>query len=104
MTGIPVLFDFYHHELHNSGETILEAFPLFIKTWGQKDGLPMVDYSERAGNSIRHQGKHAETLDIEQFKKFLQLTLSFDYDVMLEVKDKEQSALKAIEIASAYRN
>ncbi len=31
-TGIPVLFDAYHHELNNSGETIREAFELFTTT------------------------------------------------------------------------
>ncbi len=57
----------------------------------------MVDYSSQ--QSGKKKGKQPETLDPEHFKDLLNLTSSFDYDLMVEVKDKEQSALKAIEIA-----
>lgn len=97
ITGIPVLFDLFHHEINNSGETIREAFELFMKTWRKKDGLPMVDYSSQQGGKRR--GKHVETLDLDQFRSFLEFTRPFDYDLMLEIKDKEQSALQAREIA-----
>lgn len=97
MTGIPVLFDLFHHKINNSGETTPEAFELFTKTWKKADGLPMVDYSSQ--QSGKTQGKHAETLDLNNFKNFLEVTRPFDYDLMLEIKDKEQSALKAVEIA-----
>ncbi len=96
--GIPVLFDRLHHEVNNSGETILEAFELFQNTWEKKDGLPMVDYSSQ--RSGKRQGEHAETLDLDNFKDFLEGTRPFDYDLMLEIKDKEQSALRAVELAS----
>jgi len=96
-TGIPVLFDLFHHEINNSGEAIPEALGLCMKTWKKNDGLPMVDYSSQ--QSGRRQGKHAETLDLDQFRNFLELTKPFDYDLMLEIKDKEQSALQATGIA-----
>ncbi len=89
----------FHHEINNSGETITEAFELFTKTWKQNDGLPMVDYSSQ--QSGKRQGKHAETLDLGQFRNFLESTKPYDYDLMLEIKDKEQSALKAMGIASS---
>jgi len=96
-TGIPVLFDVFHHEINSSGETTKEAFKAFTKTWKKKDGLPMVDYSShRIGESSR---KHAESIRPEHFKQFLQETNPFDIDVMLEIKDKEKSALKAVQIA-----
>ena len=97
-TGIPVLFDFLHHKINNSGETINEAFNVFTKTWEDKDDIPMVDYSsQHIGNS---RGKHAESIDLKNFKKFLNATKPFDFDVMLEIKDKEKSALKAVRAAS----
>ena len=95
--GIPVLFDVLHHEVNNCGETIGQAFQLFIKTWGEKDGIPMVDYSSQKGGKRR--GKHAESIDLQHFKKFLEQTKPVDFDIMLEIKDKEKSALRAIEIA-----
>lgn len=93
-TNIPVLFDVLHHELKNSGESLEDAFALFTKTWKEGDGLPMVDYSyrtSRGGNT-----RHGESINIEHFKRFLEQTEPLDFDVMLEIKDKEKSALKVL--------
>lgn len=95
-TGIPVLFDVYHHEHNNSGETVREAFDLFTKTWIKKDGIPMVDYSSQQPGERK--GKHAESIDLDHFKQFIKETEDFDFDIMLEIKDKERSALKALEV------
>lgn len=96
-TRIPVLFDIFHHEVNNYGESLQEAFDLFTKTWGNADGLPMVDYSsQKTGFRI---GNHVETIDLEHFRKFLNESRPYNFDVMLEIKDKEKSALRAIEIA-----
>ncbi len=96
-TGVPVLFDVFHHGVNSSGETMQEAFRLFTRTWKETDGLPMVDYSsQRAGHKM---GKHVETINLEHFGEFLGKSKPYDFDVMLEIKDKETSALKAIEIA-----
>jgi len=97
-TGIPVLFDIFHHEVNNSGETMRKAFELFTKTWKEDDGLPMVDYSSQRENSSK--GKHAESINLEHFRNFLEETNPFDFDIMLEIKDKEKSALKATRVAS----
>ncbi len=97
-TGIPVLFDVFHHEINSSQETIHDAFELFTKTWREEDGLPMVDYSsQKAGHRI---GRHVEMINLEHFGEFLDKLKSYDFDIMLEIKDKEMSALKAVEFAS----
>jgi len=96
-TRVPVLFDVLHHGVNSSGETIQEAFRLFTRTWKERDGLPMVDYSsQKAGHKM---GKHVETINLEHFVGFLDKSKPYDFDIMLEIKDKEMSALKAIEIA-----
>ena len=95
-TGVPVLFDNFHHEINSSGETVQEAFGRFIKTWKEKDGLPMVDYSSQKRGCKK--GKHDEKINIKHFKEFLEKSKPYDFDIMLEIKDKERSALKAIEI------
>jgi UV DNA damage endonuclease len=98
-TGLPVLFDVFHHALYNSGESIAEAFEIFVRTWKMnRDGNPMVDYSSRRhGGSPR---QHAESIDLDDFKLLLKETESYDFDIMLEIKDKEKSALKAVEAVS----
>lgn len=98
-TAIPVVFDLFHHELNSSGESVQEAFSLFTKTWDDEDGLPIVDYSFQEEGERR--GKHAGTLDPERFQLLLAQTQPFDFDIMLELKDKERSALRAIELASS---
>ena len=41
---------------------------------------------------------HAETIDLKLFKRFLEETRHHDCDIMLEIKDKEKSALKAVKL------
>ena len=76
-----------------------ESFKLTAKTWHEKkDGIPMVDYSSQKVNGSPKQ--HTETIDIEDFDLFLKQTKPFDFDVMLEIKDKEKSAIKAVGFAN----
>jgi UV DNA damage endonuclease len=96
-TGVPVLFDYFHHQLNSSGETLSKAFTFTSKTWTADDGIPMVDYSSGRGDGSR---KHAESIDREDFIRFLSTSGNIDFDVMLEIKDKEASALKAVAAAS----
>ena len=99
LTQIPIIFDVFHHKLNNSAAmSTQESFQLFTKTWNEKrDGIPMVDYSSQKTNGSPRQ--HSETIDIEDFAFFLEQTDPFDFDVMLEIKDKEKSALKAVSFA-----
>ena len=98
-TDIPVLFDTFHHSVNNSGETVAKALYQCSKTWQTSDGVPMVDYSSQAPGERK--GNHAESLDPEHFSTFLSNTRDSDLDVMLEIKDKEASALTAITLAKS---
>jgi len=95
-TGIPVLFDAFHHSVLNEGESVEQAFELFTGTWEREAGFPMVDYSSQEPGQSR--GKHAETIDPDDFTSFIERTSGYEYDVMLEIKDKEISARKAWEV------
>jgi UV DNA damage endonuclease len=96
---IPVVFDVFHHKLNNSAsQTLKESFGYVVKSWNQeKDRNPMVDYSSQEPNGMPRQ--HSETINLEDFGLFLKKTEPFDFDAMLEIKDKERSATKAIEYA-----
>ena len=94
--GIPILFDVFHHSILNNGEMTKNAVEICTRLWGKKDGLLMLDYSsKKVGRRI---SSHAESIDISNFKLFLEITKPYDFDIMLEIKDKEKSALKAIKI------
>jgi UV DNA damage endonuclease len=95
-TGIPVLFDALHHKLNHRPESSNGFFDSINQSWNpRKDGVPMVDYSSQKPDG--RVGQHAETIDLADFGDFLKSTQSYDFDVMLEIKDKEISALKALE-------
>ncbi|MGA2160591.1 MAG: UV DNA damage repair endonuclease UvsE [Methanoregula sp.] len=98
-TGIPVLFDVFHHAVNNNGEPVREILDPVAKTWANNDGLPMVDYSSQ--QTGKRPGAHAEHIDPVDFKRFLKETAAHDLDIMLEIKDKEKSAMAAL---SAARN
>jgi UV DNA damage endonuclease len=96
-TGIPVLFDVFHHSCNNNGEGVRLLLPRIVETWSTSDGIPMVDYSSQ--NPAKRTGGHAEHIDINDFQKFLALSEPHDLDIMLEIKDKEASALAAVSLA-----
>ena len=100
--NIPIIFDAFHHQCLNNGETLRQGLQLSASTWQESDGIPMVDYSSQQRG--QRPGSHAKTLNITMFKKFLRDTKGLDFDLMLEIKDKETSAMKALKIMREYQN
>jgi len=95
-TGVPIIFDTLHHQVLNNGELMGDALKTAAQTWGEKDGLPMVDYSSQKPDAKK--GNHALSIDLDDFSHFLSLKGELDFDIMLEIKDKEASALKAAQL------
>ena len=95
-TGIPVLFDNFHHECLNHGEPMAEALQLAASTWQPHDGVMMMDYSSQAPG--QRKGKHTQSIEPELFREFLGHLNGLDVDIMLEIKDKEASALQAVRL------
>ena len=96
-TNIPILFDVFHHICFNSNLSVNDALQRASSTWNHnKDGIMMIDYSNQESN--QRKGKHSKTLDIKQFEKFILSVSNCDFDIILELKDKEKSAQKAIKV------
>ncbi|WP_201983487.1 UV DNA damage repair endonuclease UvsE [Hymenobacter rubidus] len=97
LTGVPILFDNFHHECLNHGEPMAEALRLAAGTWHPiADGVPMMDYSSQALGERK--GKHTDDLVDDSFREFLTHLHGLDFDMMLEIKNKEASALRAVAI------
>ena len=96
-TGVPILFDSFHHSLNNNGESIPDLLELIRTSWKEQDGIPMVDYSSQQPG--KRAGAHTEHIDTKIFSAFLVETQDFDFDIMLEIKDKEASARVALSLA-----
>ena len=100
-TGVPILFDNFHHECLNHGEPMRLALRLAADTWNPtRDGVLMMDYSSQAPDERR--GKHTDTLVPALFEDFLADLNGLDVDMMLEIKDKEASAVRAAQLLRTH--
>jgi UV DNA damage endonuclease len=84
-TGVPVLFDYFHHSVLNTGE----LFSAIFRSWEKEDGIPLVDYSSQQGG--KRPGALAETIDTDDFSQFLFWTKPYDFDLMLEIKTRRRA-------------
>jgi UV DNA damage endonuclease len=93
--NVPVVFDAFHHEVNGSLPElgVRELVELAGETWSESDGRQEVHFSTQAPG--RRAGAHADTLDLRRFRRFAEQVDDLPLDCVLEVKDKEQSVLRA---------
>lgn len=98
--GVPVVFDVFHH----SWNPALESLPvrsiigLAAKTWCKRDGRVKVHYSNQWPGGPA--GAHSRSINVGKFLRFYETIHDLDLDIMLEVKDKQQSVLKLFQALS----
>lgn len=89
--GIPVVFDNLHHTINGCGTASpYEWIRLCGDTWHECDGRQKIHYSEQ--DDTKRAGAHSKTVHVCAFLEFA-APLS-NLDIMLEVKDKNLSAVK----------
>ena len=59
----------------------------------------MVPWIRTGPHERQRAGTHAESLDEADFARFLRESRPNDFDLMLEIKDKERSAQRALALA-----
>lgn len=96
--GRPVVFDVFHHELAPSLENlgIRDVVARCASTWALVDGRQEVHFSTQEPG--KRAGAHAATLDGPAFAAFVATVGDLPLDCVLEVKDKENSVLRALEL------
>jgi UV DNA damage endonuclease len=94
---IPVVYDNLHNFIncYDKDKDDLYWIKLCSKTWKTKDGNQKIHYSEQ--DFDKQKGSHSSTIDIERFTKFYKKIRYLNIDIMLEVKDKDISAIKCID-------
>lgn len=89
--GIPIVFDYHHHRLHDGGLTEQEALELAISTW-PKDITPVVHYAESRCDEYQNYKikpqAHSDRI-IHEFNDY-----GHKLDVMIEAKHKEVALLE----------
>lgn len=91
---IPVVFDNLHHKLNPCSLTWNEIISLVKNTWSSKDGPVKLHYSDQ--DEIKKGGAHSKTIVTDNFLDYIKRIKNLNADIMLEVKDKELSAIKCI--------
>ncbi|QXE20675.1 UV DNA damage repair endonuclease UvsE [Clostridium sp. 001] len=94
--GIPVIFDNLHNEINPSNEDKSELYWIneSKNTWKDKDGYQKIHYSQQ--DISKKPGSHSNTIAVDRFVNFYGSLEREDIDIMLEVKDKNLSAVKCI--------
>ena len=91
---IPAVYDNLHHAINPtpSGGTDPYWIAEAKKTWKAVDGNQKIHYSQQAPG--KRPGAHTDTIDLETFLTFHEQLENKQIDIMLEVKDKNLSAIK----------
>lgn len=93
--GIPVVFDNLHHQVNTDNtRSDTEWIAACADTWKRSDGPQKLHYSQQ--DDGKRLGSHSATLDADNFLQFYKRIPKHDVGIMVEVKDKNLSALKCI--------
>ena len=91
---IPAVYDNLHHAINPppSGGTDRYWIAEAKKTWKAADGKQKIHYSQQAPG--KRPGAHTDTIQLDTFLTFHKQLEDQQIDIMLEVKDKNLSAVK----------
>lgn len=101
LTGAPVVFDVLHHKINpadRENKDLYEWIAQCKDTWKLEDGNQKLHYSEQ--NPLKKPGSHSETIALWTFQDFLEGLGEMNPDIMLEVKDKNLSAIKCLNLTA----
>lgn len=99
--SIPIVYDNLHNYCFNEFyENPCSILSKIKHSWKYTDGNIKVHYSEQDIN--KKQGSHSFTITSQKILDYILETQNFDIDIMLEVKDKDFSAIKAINLFKEY--
>lgn len=98
--GIPVVYDTLHNAVNpaDARRSDLDWIKLCAATWTERDGAPKIHYSQQ--HPQKKPGAHSESIRIDAFLAFCGQLSDIDVDIMLEVKNKNLSALKCMHCVS----
>lgn len=93
-TGAPAVYDNLHNSLNPADPAKPDAFWIAAcaPTWKPSDGPQKIHYSQQ--HACKACGAHSAAIAIDPFLDFVRALPDEQPDVMLEVKDKNLSALK----------
>ncbi|MDY0288236.1 MAG: UV DNA damage repair endonuclease UvsE [Sphaerochaeta sp.] len=98
--GCPAVFDNLHHAINPGREALTEREWMLqcASTWKPGDGRQKIHYSQQ--DPTKRAGSHSPSIALDEFLLFYEGLSGLSIDIMLEVKDKNISALKCMHATS----
>lgn len=95
-TDVPIVYDNLHNKINPCKEEKSDIYWIKAceKTWKKRDGCQKIHYSQQ--DQGKKTGAHSHTIRIDEFMMIYNQVFREDLDIMLEVKDKNLSAVKCI--------
>jgi UV DNA damage endonuclease len=90
--GIPVVFDWLHHQANPCRRPLSEVLIDIFETWTEVDGTPKVHLSSQAAGAPV--GAHARFVDVRDAIALLHAAPPVRFDCMLEAKEKDRALLR----------
>ena len=90
--GVPVVFDWLHHNANPCRAPLPEVLPAIFSSWRPEDGPPKVHLSSQAADAPP--GAHADFIDVRDALAFFAANPPQPFDCMLEAKQKDRALLK----------
>ena len=92
--GVPIVFDYHHHQFCTGGMSEQEALEMALSTWG--DIKPVTHYSES-----RRDEQEDETIRVQAHSDYVYNKIEMygnDFDIMVEAKAKELAVDKYLQL------
>jgi len=90
---IPAIFDNLHDEcFYNEKRDVKKIMSSVNQTWYKEDGNQKIHYSQQMIKN--REGSHSRSIEIESFLHYYNQIKDFNPDIIIEVKDKDISAIK----------
>ena len=92
--GIPIVFDYHHHQFCTGGMSEQEALEMALSTWGNIK--PVTHYSES-----RRDEQEDETIRVQAHSDYVYNKIEMygnDFDIMVEAKAKELAVDKYLQL------
>jgi len=92
LAGIPVVFDWLHHQANPCRARLDEVLPAVFDTWRTADGRPKIHLSTQAPDAPA--GAHAPFVDVADAIACFEHLPDRPFDCMLEAKRKDHALLR----------
>ncbi|MCT4508095.1 MAG: UV DNA damage repair endonuclease UvsE [Tepidibacter sp.] len=96
-TNIPIVLDIHHHKCNNPNNINIKNYlSNIMNTWKNTSLIPKLHISSGRDNTLDK--KHSDYIHIDDLNYLLKVIDKFDFDLMVEAKQKDKAVLNIIDI------